>query len=102
MFFFQTCEAKIFAIAVAPNSQKVAVATCDRQILLFDEKGEKRDKFSTKPSDPEAGKKSYLVTAIAFSPDSTKLAVAQTDCIVYVYKIGSSWGEKKASQCNYE
>lgn len=73
----------------------MAIATCDRQILLFDEKGEKRDKFSTKPSDPEAGKKSYLVTAIAFSPDSTKLAVAQTDCIVYVYKLGSNWGEKK-------
>lgn len=66
--------------------------------MLFDEKGEKRDKFSTKPSDPEAGKKSYLVTAIAFNPDSTKLAVAQTDSIVYVYKLGSNWGEKKVEQ----
>lgn len=94
---FQTCEAKVFAVAFSPNNQKVAVATCDRQIILFDEKGEKRDRFSTKPSDSEAGKKSYVVNAIAFSPDSTKLAVAQSDCIVYVYKLGENWGEKKVS-----
>jgi hypothetical protein len=30
-----------------------------------------------------------------FSPDSTKLAVAQTDNIVFVYKIGDDFGEKK-------
>ena len=32
---------------------------------------------------------------LAFSPDSTKLAVAQTDNIVFVYKIGEDFGEKK-------
>ncbi|KAJ3253804.1 hypothetical protein HK103_005291 [Boothiomyces macroporosus] len=31
--------------------------------------------------------------------DSTKLAVAQSDCVVYVYKLGLDWGEKK-SICN--
>lgn len=36
---------------------------------------------------------------MGFSPDSTKLAVAQTDGIVYVYKLGLKWGEKK-SICN--
>jgi intraflagellar transport protein 172 len=36
---------------------------------------------------------------MAFSPDSTKLAVAQTDGIVFVYKLGLKWGEKK-SICN--
>lgn len=45
------------------------------------------------------GKKSYLVKAIAFSPDSTKIAVGQTDNIVYVYKIGEDWGDKKVI-CN--
>lgn len=75
----------------------MAIATCDRQVLLYDEKGEKRDRFSTKPYDPEAGKRSYIITGIAFSPDSTKIAVAQSDCIVYVYKIGDRWGEKKVS-----
>lgn len=77
------------------TGQKIAVATTDKQIILFDEKGERKDRFSTKPFDSEAGKKSYIVTGIAFSPDSTKLAVAQSDCIVYVYKLGENWGEKK-------
>lgn len=37
------------------------------------------------------GKKSYTVKGLAFSNDSTKLAVAQTDNIIYVYKIGDDW-----------
>lgn len=37
------------------------------------------------------GKTSYTVKAIAFSPDSTKIAVGQTDKIIYVYKIGLEW-----------
>lgn len=37
------------------------------------------------------GKKSYMVKGIAFSPDSSKLAVGQTDDIVFVYKIGEDW-----------
>lgn len=31
----------------------MAVCTSDRVILLFDEQGEKRDKFSLKPADPK-------------------------------------------------
>ncbi|KAJ8945935.1 hypothetical protein NQ318_016763 [Aromia moschata] len=95
----QETDFKILGLCWSPNNQKLAVATCDRQVLLYDDKGEKRDRFSTKPYDPEAGKKSYVITGIAFSPDSTKIAVAQSDCIVYVYKIGEKWGEKKAI-CN--
>ena len=34
---------------------------------------------------------------MAFSPDSNKLAVAQTDNIVFVYKIGDDFGEKKVN-----
>ncbi|XP_071580277.1 intraflagellar transport protein 172 homolog isoform X2 [Temnothorax nylanderi] len=40
-----------------------------------------------------------MVKGIAFSPESTKIAVGQTDCIVYVYKIGENWGDKKVI-CN--
>ena len=36
---------------------------------------------------------------MAFSPDSVKLAIAQSDNIVYVYKLGIDWGDKK-SICN--
>lgn len=34
-----------------------------------------------------------------FSPDSTKLAIGQSDNIVFVYKLGLEWGDKK-SICN--
>ena len=37
------------------------------------------------------GKKSYMVKGLAFSPDSTKIAIGQTDDIVFVYKIGEDW-----------
>ena len=36
---------------------------------------------------------------LAWSPDSTRLAVAQSDAVVFVYKLGLEWGEKK-SICN--
>lgn len=94
----QENEYKIVGLSWSPNNHKLAIATSDRQIFLFDDKGEKRDRFSTKPVDPEAGKKSYVITGITFSPDSTKIAVAQSDCIVYVYRIGEKWGEKKVSE----
>lgn len=77
----------------------MAVASTDRTILLYDENGEKRDKFSTKPLDQSCGKESYTIRAIAFSPDSMKLAVAQSDNIVYVYKLGQTWSDKKVI-CN--
>lgn len=36
---------------------------------------------------------------MAFSPTSDRLAIAQSDNMVFVYKLGSDWGEKK-SICN--
>lgn len=86
-------------ISWSHNQQRLAVATTDRTILLYDENGEKRDKFSTKPLDQSSGKESYSIRAIAFSPDSMKLAVAQSDNIVYVYKLGQTWSDKKVI-CN--
>jgi len=32
-----------------------------------------------------------MVKGMAFSPDSTKIAIGQTDDIVFVYKIGDDW-----------
>ena len=40
------------ALAWAPNNTKFAVCTVDRVIVLYDDQGEKRDKFATKPADP--------------------------------------------------
>ncbi|XP_014675210.1 PREDICTED: intraflagellar transport protein 172 homolog [Priapulus caudatus] len=90
---------KICALAWAPNNQKLAACTADRVVLLYDEHGEKKDKFSLKPADSKYGKKSYTVKGLAFSSDSTKLAVGQTDNIVFVYKLGTDWSEKKVI-CN--
>lgn len=84
-------ENRIVSIAWSPNNLKLAVALSDRSIYLFDESGNKKDRFSTKPIDIKYGKKSYIIKAIAFSPDSTKIAVGQSDNIVYVYKIGEDW-----------
>lgn len=85
-------------MAWSPNNLKLAVATIDRQIYMYDDSGEKRDRFATKPAEAESGKKSYVIKDVSFSPDSTKLAVAQTDNIIYVYKIGEKWGDKKVRQ----
>lgn len=66
-------------------------------VTLYDENFEKRDKFSTKPA--EKGPKNYVVRALCFSPDSSRLAVAQSDCIVFVYKLGLDWGEVRTKDC---
>ena len=90
--------AKVTALCWSPNNKRLAAVTVDKVVHLFNENGERMDKFSTKPADAK-GPKSYMVTGMAFSQDSTKLAVAQSDNIVFVYKLGVEWGEKK-SICN--
>ncbi|XP_023169799.2 intraflagellar transport protein 172 homolog [Drosophila hydei] len=90
---------RVAGLAWSPNQQKLAIATADRHILLYDDAGERRDKFSTKPANAANGKNSYVIRGLAFSPDSTKLAVGQSDSIVYVYKLGESWNDKKVI-CN--
>ena len=67
--------AKVTAICWSPSNKKLAVVTTDRVVHLCDENGERRDKFSTKPADSK-GPKAYLVRGMAWSPDSTKLAIA--------------------------
>nr|XP_042696068.1 intraflagellar transport protein 172 homolog isoform X3 [Chrysemys picta bellii] len=95
----QDGAAKVTCMAWSYNNAKFAVCTVDRVVLLYDEHGERRDKFSTKPADTKYGRKSYMVKGMAFSPDSTKIAIGQTDNIIYVYKIGEEWGDKKVI-CN--
>ncbi|KXS17578.1 hypothetical protein M427DRAFT_121993 [Gonapodya prolifera JEL478] len=89
---------RIYALAWSPNGQKLAVCGQDRIVQIFDETGERKDRFATKPADPKTGN-DYTIVALAFSPDSTRLAVAQSDAVVFVYKLGLEWGEKK-SICN--
>ncbi|KPA78261.1 hypothetical protein ABB37_06412 [Leptomonas pyrrhocoris] len=91
----QPGPARTQAICFSPNNKRLAIADATRHIQLFDEQGERRDKFPTKPASDKGGR-GYVVTGLAFSPDSTLLAVAQSDSIVFVYRLGAEWGEKKA------
>jgi intraflagellar transport protein 172 len=59
--------------------------TTDKVVYLFDEHGDKRDKFKTKAADA-AAQPAYNVRGMVFSPDSTKLAIAQSDNAVFVYR----------------
>ncbi|CDW58516.1 Intraflagellar transport 172 homolog [Trichuris trichiura] len=96
---YQGRLAPIQSIAWSPDSSRLAVCNSDNVILLYDESGEKRDKFNTKSIDSKGEKVSYAVKGIVFSPDSTKLAVGQSDCSVFVYRLGQKWSDKKVI-CN--
>ncbi|XP_072947774.1 intraflagellar transport protein 172 homolog [Epargyreus clarus] len=95
----QDHDSPIADMSWSPNNVKLAVATCERLVLLFDSEGVRRDKFSTKPADPAAGKKSYVITGLAFSENSELLGVAQSDNMVFVYRVGADWSGKKVI-CN--
>lgn len=82
----QETIAKVTGISWSSNNRRLAIVTTDRVVHLCDENGERRDKFSTKPADPK-GSRSYVVRGMAWSPDCSKLAVAQSDNIVFVYKV---------------
>jgi len=43
--------AEVTAVCWAPNGKRLAICTTDRIVVMFDENGVKKDKFSTKPAD---------------------------------------------------
>ena len=47
----QEDASKILAVAWSPNNSKLAVCNSERIVYLFNENGEKKDKFPTKPAD---------------------------------------------------
>ena len=49
--YFEGGEAQVQAMCWSPNNMKLAFASADRIVHLFDDQGEQRDKFSTKPCD---------------------------------------------------
>lgn len=50
---------KVTAVCWAPNGKRLAICTTDRMVVLFDENGVKKDKFSTKPADKVSLSKSF-------------------------------------------
>ena len=69
---------------------KLAIACEDRNIYLFDEQGNYKEHFSNTPSDEV-----YEIVQILFNPESTKLAVAQSNNVILIYELGSNWGDNK-------
>lgn len=84
---------KVTSISWSVDSKRLSTVGADKIVQLFDEQGSKVDRFSTKPADKE--RRTYTVKAIEFSSDGSKLAVAQSDNIVFVYKLVD-----KKSICN--
>ena len=71
---------KVSAISWSPNSTRLAIATADRVVSLYDENGDQRkDKFSTKP-----------VRAAAFFRARARLCDAR-------YRHGSRWPLRRAA-----
>lgn len=85
---------KVAAIAWSPNGKKIAVANSDKVVLLLDEYGVKKDKVPVKSIDKVS--KNFVIRDLAFSSDATLLAIAHSDKMIFVVKIGAEWGEKKS------
>lgn len=85
--------ARIECCSFSSNLSRLAVCTsANNQVVLFDAvSNEKKDKFALKPNGKNLSKKSFSVKGIAFSPDAQKLAVGQSDCVIFIYKIGDNW-----------
>lgn len=90
---------KIYSMSWSPNLLRLAIATGDKKIALYDENGTKQELFSTKSFKSNPNLKNYTIKDIQFSPCSTKLAIAQSDNIVMIYNLGSKFGDKKTI-CN--
>jgi len=93
---------RVSALAYSPDGAKLATATADGVVCLFDDRGKRRDRFKTKPASKEAGRDLHRATGLAWSPDAQRLAISQTDGIVFVYHLGIGWEDKKAIKHKFE
>lgn len=73
------------ACGAGAYSGKLAAGGADRVVSLYDDTGERRDKFKTKAADGNASG-AYAMRGMAFSPDGNMLAVGQSDGMVFVYR----------------
>jgi len=64
----QRSPGRVQALAWSPGCLRLAVAGRDRVVQLFDERGERRDKFSTKPGDARVGAPAVPLETLPPSP----------------------------------
>eukprot|EP00892_Ulva_mutabilis_P000305 jgi/Ulvmu1/10275/UM060_0077.1 len=89
---------KIIDVAWSPDGKRLACVNTDNIVYLYDDNGEAQDKFRAKGNADSAGGPDhpFTVTSMAYSADNARLALAQSDGIVYVYKLGLEWRGKKS------
>lgn len=90
-----TEDRRIHALAFSPTGQRLAVVHDTLILHIYDPKQdfELRDKFKLKPLNKDNRK--FQVKNIQFNSDGSRLAVAQTDGIIFVYDLGLNWDDKK-------
>ena len=77
---------KVTCMAWAPNSSRLAVCSVDRVVLLYDEHGERRDKFSTKPIDakvwPEKCCRAVVTNVVVHLDHELRSSIVLQECEV--------------------
>lgn len=97
---------RIQCLCISPNQARLAACyESSNHIVLYDltineEKGKFALKSGVSKSASSASsainsRKSFVVKGMCFSPDSEKIAIGQSDCVIYVYRIGLEWSDKK-------
>lgn len=84
---------RIQCLTISPNMTKMAVCfSQSNTVALFDLiSNEEKDKFALKAATKGGSRKSFVVKGMCFALDSEKIAIGQSDCVIYVYRIGDSW-----------
>ena len=85
------------------SGNRLAVCTSsNNHLVIFSGPSlEKKEKFSLRAVDKEFSRSSFAVKGVAFSPDSNRIAVGQTDNVIYVYKVSEDASDKKSVVAKY-
>lgn len=81
--------------AISQATQNLCIVTNDNKAHIFNTAKQEINEFSLKPNSKNKRNLSFTVLAISFSCDGSRIACAQSDNIVYVYKLGD-----KVTICN--
>lgn len=81
---------KIVTTCYSPDNKILAVATASGEVSIYDDEGQRLDSFVAKAGNGGTSGRNFLIKGMEFCPDieltTPKLAVAQTDHVVHVYK----------------
>lgn len=98
----QQSRISIEHLASNPVNNIVAVyLSSTNQIILLDTKThQRRERFPLKAYDKKFSKQSFALKGFDFSPDGSRLAVGQSDCIVYIYKLFTTNQQQQSDTAN--